>query len=42
MQNTIIELKNTLEEINNRLYRAVDQISQLKDKAAEDTQSEKK
>ena len=42
MNNTIYEIKNTLEIINSRLDEAEDQISGLEEKVAENTKSEQK
>ena len=40
MNNTIIEMKNTLEGINNRITEAIEQISELEDKMVEITAEE--
>ena len=40
--NTIAEIKNTLEGINSRIYEAEERISELKDKMLEMTSEEKK
>ena len=42
MNNTIIEIKNTLEGINSRISEAEERISQLEDKMVEITSEEKK
>ena len=42
MKNTTPEMKNILQRINSRLHEAKDQISNLEDKLAENTQRSKK
>ena len=42
MKNTITEMKNTIEGTNSRLLEAEDQISNLKDKVAENDPNRKK